>query len=1182
MKFIENSSDVPDELIDAVLAGDVVFLCGAGVSKGADLPLFDALTDKIYEDLGETFENDPAERESYKKAEFDRTLRALEKRVRRPGSPRSPVRASCAKHLQVPAGQKFPHHEAVLALSRDREGRSRVLTTNFDTLFERALVDRDEEVFSEAMKSLPKPGGPHDFGIHHLHGRIADPVLKLAESELILTSADFGDAYLRDGWASRYVEDRMRTATLVLLGYRAEDAALRLLLETLDVDRERFPDLKKVYALERQTSDSAGQWRAKGVTPVEFASHEALYETLSAWAIYAERPVEFEREVMTRVLKKSPDQASDFDRSQLSSLKARGNAPALLIEANPSLAWLPTLIEIKMIQFDDRWLAAWINQNFQEPRSVREVVAHLGMFGPGVADALSYLLERYKGELSILLRKSWSLLVRHMRRVRLSPASGWYDLLPVLERSDSSPETIARLAELLKPELRVSRRFTLDDEPQEDPASVHDLMRVEFEPEEDLALDEVLDAWSKEMPGEVDASLLVSLTHALDSAVEEVIDLGLDGERGSGLIDIHVASVGDHPQNRHRKGFLPIVRVIAEVWLRLADKMPERASNFVTSWIRSTHRINHRLALFACRHPSIGADMINEVIQLLPDGEIFVTGSAVEAHRLLVERWKDLDLGARERIEQRLRHGLPADWFNQDADVTKYMDRSRYDVIGNLLRDGVDLSDSTIAEYEAIIGRHPEWRLRPQAQSGFHRWFEMSSEQSVSDPQSFKDVSDDALLETALRQDARDRWQDGRSWRHLCEQESDRAFRALQADTSAGRWHVSAWRDFLQANAKESSAIDVPQIADHLLKWPIESLSEIADYAVDWLGCQKVLETSPYRWDVWDKIADTLVDDGTPTPSAEQIVQDSFGHKIGKLTDIVIQRIADSEDHSEDTFVLRLESLIERPGNLGRLAKVRLAINLGYMFERAQDWVIEKLVPLFDWSDPDAAAVWQARLYSRFIGGPKLFALVKPAFLQLFLRPDVSDEALREFSGWLVSMLLANIKSNAGYDLSFVEARAALRRTRPMVLQSVAHDLAEEMQRAAPSEKLVVWKNIIGPVFEGIWPMDVDLLSGTVTFKLLQILRATGEAFPHAASVIEPFIVPEEKEQGTAAYSLGNADDILFSLAPSKMLDIVTAVVGSRPPGSVFELRSVLERISACDPALINTRKYQALSQMAR
>src|SRR5262249_54511062 len=151
-----------------------------------------------------------------------------------------------------------PDHLTLLQLSRNRDGQPILLTTNFDTLFERAahgvgIVDLP----SHAGKAIPKPGGPRDYGVLHLHGRIRDNALGLAETDLILTSADFGDAYLRDGWASQYIEDRMRLNTLVLVGYRAEDAALRLLLETLDADRERFPDLKDIYAIEKRTDDSS-------------------------------------------------------------------------------------------------------------------------------------------------------------------------------------------------------------------------------------------------------------------------------------------------------------------------------------------------------------------------------------------------------------------------------------------------------------------------------------------------------------------------------------------------------------------------------------------------------------------------------------------------------------------------------------------------------------------------------------------------------------------------------------------------------------------------------------------------------------------------------------------------------------------------------------------------------------
>ena len=186
--------------------------------------------------------------------EYDRALRSLEKRTHLPKTT-SRVRDAVSERLAAPTGP-FPNHRALLQLSRDSDGRPRVLTTNFDTLFEHAAVGCDvNDVPSHACKSLPRPGGAQDFGILHLHGRIADNPLGLGASDLVLTSADFGDAYLRDGWASQYIEDRMRLGSLVLVGYAAEDAAMRLLLETLDADRDRFRDLKSIYSIDKETAE---------------------------------------------------------------------------------------------------------------------------------------------------------------------------------------------------------------------------------------------------------------------------------------------------------------------------------------------------------------------------------------------------------------------------------------------------------------------------------------------------------------------------------------------------------------------------------------------------------------------------------------------------------------------------------------------------------------------------------------------------------------------------------------------------------------------------------------------------------------------------------------------------------------------------------------------------------------
>jgi hypothetical protein len=301
MRFFPDAPDIPEELIRDVADGNAVFLCGAGVSVRAGMPSFKQLTEQIYAEIGETPDNEAAELEAMRRGEYDRSLRSLEKRTALPKAP-SRVRAATSKLLTPAAGVLVPDHLTLLQLSRDVNGRPKLITTNFDPLFERAAHAGGMATASHAGKAVPRPGTPDDHGILHLHGRIADATLNLLASELILTSADFGDAYLRDGWASQYIEDRMRLNTVVLVGYAAEDAAMRLLLETVDADRERFRDLKSIYAIERQTPISASMWKAKGIKPIEFAEYDHIYDTLAEWAIYAMNPSAYRSARVRRIL----------------------------------------------------------------------------------------------------------------------------------------------------------------------------------------------------------------------------------------------------------------------------------------------------------------------------------------------------------------------------------------------------------------------------------------------------------------------------------------------------------------------------------------------------------------------------------------------------------------------------------------------------------------------------------------------------------------------------------------------------------------------------------------------------------------------------------------------------------------------------------------------------------------
>ena len=286
MRLTDDTADIPDRLIALQERGEVVFLCGAGISQRYGLPSFYKLTADIYAELGESWEGYAAEEDAMGfdqdgkekgPAALDRALFALSKRLRGSDTT-SRIRAerlltgAIEKDLQPPSGP-FPAHQDVWTLSRDPEMRRRIVTTNFDTLFERA---GPADVASRACADLPPPLGTDFTGVLHLHGRIADSDLGLSRTRLVLNSAEFGEAYLRSGWAARYVYDLARATTIVILGYGADDPPMRYILEVLTADRERYPDIREIFAFVPSPPDGpsreqiAAIWEAKGTTAITY------------------------------------------------------------------------------------------------------------------------------------------------------------------------------------------------------------------------------------------------------------------------------------------------------------------------------------------------------------------------------------------------------------------------------------------------------------------------------------------------------------------------------------------------------------------------------------------------------------------------------------------------------------------------------------------------------------------------------------------------------------------------------------------------------------------------------------------------------------------------------------------------------------------------------------------------
>ena len=141
MKFLPEGPSIPDELLEERDRGNVVFFCGAGVSLSAGMPTFPGLCEHVVRKLGV-----PANAQSKTMLEFydDRTLR------RAPPPPldqifnvlqqeydAGEIDYEISRRLKPRRNASLTAHETILRLSRSADGKTQLVTTNFDYLFEK-------------------------------------------------------------------------------------------------------------------------------------------------------------------------------------------------------------------------------------------------------------------------------------------------------------------------------------------------------------------------------------------------------------------------------------------------------------------------------------------------------------------------------------------------------------------------------------------------------------------------------------------------------------------------------------------------------------------------------------------------------------------------------------------------------------------------------------------------------------------------------------------------------------------------------------------------------------------------------------------------------------------------------------------------------------------------------------
>ena len=379
-----NDVEFPQALLNEFRDGEVVIFAGAGVSIGppANLYMFDRLAELIAQGTGQVCDSN--------KETPDRFLGRLR-------DDDVHVHALAAQNLQKNNPQPKELHRDLLRIFRRRQD-VRVVTTNFDLLFERAA----EDVFGQPPKLYSGPALPigNKFrGIVHLHGSLDEP------DEMVLTHQDFGRAYLTeaDGWARLFLIDLFNECTVLFVGYSHRDTIMTYLTPSLPpLDEQRR------FALIGDSED-ADYWKRMGIEPILFPQQDtgdfvSLDRAVARLANLMRQGTLGWRTDITAIARRLPpidDQSVGIIDQALSNREhARFFADAA--HSSDWIEWLDNREHLNRL-FDevalaepDKILCSWLTQNFATTHT----------------EAVFSVIERHEGKLNSY---TWNQLARQLR-----------------------------------------------------------------------------------------------------------------------------------------------------------------------------------------------------------------------------------------------------------------------------------------------------------------------------------------------------------------------------------------------------------------------------------------------------------------------------------------------------------------------------------------------------------------------------------------------------------------------------------------------------------------------------------------------------------------------------------------------------------------------------------------------
>ena len=560
----------------------LVIFAGAGVSMGkpAGLPDFEDLARKVGLGTGEVSRDDESEDAYLGRLQQSRDVQ---------------VHKLAAQELQRLNPKPTDLHRDLLRTYLNTES-VRLVTTNFDLLFEQAA----SQVFAsqpEIFRAPALPLGRSFRGIVHVHGALTHP------EHMVITDADFGRAYLTEGWARRFLVDLFLSFTVLFVGYSHGDIVMQYLARALPASQT------KRFAL--TTDGDQTRWSPLNITPIVYPStgandHLALYVGVKGVADYSRRGNNDWKREITRLAKQPPP--SEKEESDL--IVAALSEPRLIRFFTSSanhpdwIDWLDErgffnrLFGAEPTRPQDRQLARWVADKFAIKYS-----------------SIMFLLIAKRNMLmhpELWFAVSRAIQSNSEEKIDANVLSRWISLLMLAAPSTRDDHTLRELAQAcfdcrLTNELidifammaeigfRVKKGYAVLETSTSEEDSPVDIELLDNDGKH-YYLDDVWETMLKPVLPSVAEPLLVRISHRLESQHLTYVAWQL-GDVDHDRTSFRRSAIEPHPQDEHPAAVDVLIDVVRDCLEHLALSKPEQLGSLCNRLAASSAPILRRLAV---------------------------------------------------------------------------------------------------------------------------------------------------------------------------------------------------------------------------------------------------------------------------------------------------------------------------------------------------------------------------------------------------------------------------------------------------------------------------------------------------------------------------------------------------------------------------------------------------------